>query len=133
MNDSGSNSIRTAIGRVVSFANIILSVLDPDDLNASDQKRLTLFAYLFGGVHGAAKQEGLSPAQAHAVALSLFQRVFEMSATESTRVAHWCMEQTATGAAMNAAVHAGLEAFLRWLTDPNTKPETLLPSTLKNS
>ena len=64
-----SDRIQAAISAVVPFADGVFSALDADELNASDQKRLTLFAYLFGGVHGAARHENLTPPQAHAVTL----------------------------------------------------------------
>lgn len=106
--------VRRVVESVLQFSDLAMQALDADELNASDQKRLTVFLYLFGAVNGAARKDSLSPPQVHAVSLALFQSVFDMSSTESARVSQWCIDQTGGGSSWKSVIHAGLDAFLRW-------------------
>jgi len=58
-----------------------------DELNESEDKRRAFFAFVFGGISGLAIQEGLSPPQAHAVAIGLFCETLEISPMDSIRMA----------------------------------------------
>ena len=114
--------VRKVLEDVLRFSDSAIQALDPDELNASDQKRLTVFVYLFGAVNGAAQQESLLPPQVHAVTITFFQHVFEMSPIESARVSQWCIDQTDAQSLWKSSIHAGMDAFLRWkggmLLDP---------------
>ncbi len=132
MSAPGNDSSRV-FERALKFGGLAMSGFDPDDLNASEVKRLALFAYLFGAANGAGKQGALSPPKVHAVSLAMFQEFFEMSAAESARVSQWCIDQTDARSPWNPIVHAGLEAYLRWSSGELPNPAEDLKSYIQSS
>jgi hypothetical protein len=97
-----------------------------EQLNQSTDKRLAFFALLFGAVSGLAMKRGLSPPQAHAVSLALFQKGLGMSPPDSARFAQFGIDATSSRSPWNYAAHAGIEEFFAWEQDPaRYEPKTV--------
>jgi hypothetical protein len=77
------------------FMAASLKNVDVDALNASDNKRLATFAFAFGAITRRVQDEGLHPVDAHALALILYTEFFEMSDTDSAKVAQTMIDRTA--------------------------------------
>jgi len=97
-----------------------------DELNESEDKRRAFFAFVFGGISGLAIQEGLSPPQAHAVAIGLFCETLEISPMDSIRMAQLGIDAAAGDSAWSYASQEGLDEFFDWQADPAAfKPSRL--------
>src|ERR1700733_12390076 len=83
-----------AVATLDAYLNRLLPAYT-DELNESANKRLAFFAFLFGGISGFAIKEGLTPEQAHAVAISLFCQSLELTPMDSIRMAGYGIDATA--------------------------------------
>ena len=97
-----------------------------DELNESANKRLAFFAFLFGGISGLSIKEGLTPEQAHAVAISLFCQSLELTPMDSIRMAGYGIDATAGDSPWSYAAHEGLDEFFAWQADPESFSVTRL-------
>jgi hypothetical protein len=88
------------------------------ELNQSESKRRAFFAFVFGGISGLAIQEGLSPPQAHAVAVGLFCETLEISPMDSIRMAQHGIDAAAGESAWSDAAEQGMDEFFDWQADP---------------
>ena len=89
-----------------------------DELNESDRKRLAFFAFLVGGISGFSLNVGLTPEQAHGVAISLFIETLGLTPMDSIRMAGYGIEATAGDSPWSYAAHEGLDEFFTWKADP---------------
>jgi hypothetical protein len=89
-----------------------------DELNESAGKRLAFFAFLFGGISGLAIKEGLTPPQAHAVAMGVFCETLEISPMDSIRMAQFGIDAAAGDSTWSDAAQQGMDEFFAWQTDP---------------
>ncbi|MFI5459770.1 MAG: Imm48 family immunity protein [Isosphaerales bacterium] len=89
-----------------------------DELNESEDKRRAFFAFVFGGIGGLAIREGLSPPQAHAVAMGVFCETLEISPMDSIRMAQLGIDAAAGDSTWSYASHEGLDEFFDWQADP---------------
>jgi len=89
-----------------------------DELNASENKRRAFFAFVFGGISGHAIKQGLSPPQAHAVAIGLFCETLEISPMDSIRLAQFGIDAAAGDSAWSDAAQQGVDEFFAWESDP---------------
>ena len=89
-----------------------------DELNGSANKRLAFFAFLFGGISGLSIKEGLTPAQAHAVAMGVFCETLEISPMDSIRMAQFGIDAAADNSVWSDAAQKGMDEFFAWQTDP---------------
>jgi len=97
-----------------------------DELNESENKRRAFFAFVFGGISGHAIKQGLSPPQAHAVAIGLFCETLEISPMDSIRMAQFGIDAAVGESAWSYASHEGLDEFFEWQADPAAfKPSRL--------
>jgi hypothetical protein len=103
---------------------------DTDELNESASKRLAFFVFLFGGISGLSLKEGLTPEQAHAVAISLFCQSLGLTPMDSIRMAGYGIDATADDSPWSYAVHEGLDEFFAWKADPDSFAVTRLRSVL---
>jgi hypothetical protein len=103
---------------------------DTDELNESASKRLAFFVFLFGGISGLSLKEGLTPEQAHAVAISLFCESLGLTPMDSIRMAGYGIDATAGESPWSYAVHEGLDEFFAWKDDPESFAVTRLRSVL---
>ena len=101
-----------------------------DELNESASKRLAFFAFLFGGISGLSLKVGLTPEQAHAVAISLFIESLGLTPMDSIRMAGYGIEATAGDSPWSYAAHEGLDEFFDWKANPETFTVTRLRSVL---
>ena len=99
-----------------------------DELNESDSKRLAFFAFLVGGISGLSLHVGLTPEQAHAVAISLFIESLGLTPMDSIRMAGYGIEATAGESPWSYAVHEGLDEFFAWKANPEEFTSTRLRS-----
>ena len=97
-----------------------------DELNESASKRVAFFAFLVGGISGLSLKEGLTPEQAHAVAVSLFCESLGLTPMDSIRMAGYGIEATAGDSPWSYAAHEGLDEFFAWKADPTTFAATRL-------
>ena len=97
-----------------------------DELNESADKRLAFFAFLMGGISGLSIREGLTPEQAHAVALALFCGSLGLAPMDGVRMAGHGIEATAGDSPWSYAAHAGLDEFFAWQADPESFSVTRL-------
>jgi hypothetical protein len=100
------------------------------ELNGSASKRLAFFAFLFGGISGLAIKEGLTPAQAHAVAMGVFCETLEISPMDSIRMAQFGIEAAADDTVWSNAAQDGMEEFFAWQADPANFAPTRLRGVL---
>jgi hypothetical protein len=115
--------------QVVATLDAYLNRLLPDfadELNESANKRLAFFAFLFGGISGLSIKEGLTPEQAHAVAISLFCQSLELTPMDSIRMAGYGIDATAGDSPWSYAAHEGLDEFFAWQADPGSFSVTRL-------
>ncbi len=96
------------------------------ELNESSGKRLAFFAFLFGGISGLAIKERLTPAQAHAVALTLLTQTLEIPPMDSIRMAEFALDAIAGESPYSFAAHEGFEDFLSWQEAPDSFAATRL-------
>jgi len=89
-----------------------------EELNGSASKRQAFFAFLFGGIAGLAIKEGLTPPQAHAVAMGVFCETLEISPMDSIRMAQFGIDATADDSVWSDATHQGMDEFFAWQADP---------------
>jgi len=89
-----------------------------DELNQSANKRLAFFAFVMGGISGLSLKSGLTPEQAHGVAISLFCQCLGMAPMDSIRMAGHGIEATAGDNPWSYAAHEGLDEFFAWQADP---------------
>jgi hypothetical protein len=89
-----------------------------DELNGSESKRRAFFAFVFGGISGLAIKQGLSPPQAHAVAVGLFCETLEISPMDSIRMAQLGIDAAAGESAWSDAAEQGMDEFFDWQADP---------------
>lgn len=101
-----------------------------DELNQSDSKRLAFFAFLVGGISGHSLHVGLTPEQAHAVAISLFIESLGLTPMDSIRMAGYGIEATAGDSPLSYASHEGLDEFFAWKANRATFTVTRLRSVL---
>ena len=119
----------TAEQQAVATLDAYLNRLLPDyadELNESANKRLAFFAFLFGGISGLSIKEGLTPEQAHAVAISLFCQSLELTPMDSIRMAGYGIDATAGDSPWSYAAHEGLDEFFAWRSDPDSFSVTRL-------
>ena len=119
----------TAEQQAVATLDAYLNRLLPDyadQLNESANKRLAFFAFLFGGISGLAIKEGLTPEQAHAVAISLFCQSLELTPMDSIRMAGYGIDATAGDSPWTYSAHEGLDEFFAWQADPESFSVTRL-------
>ncbi len=101
-----------------------------DELNESSSKRLAFFSFLVGGISGLSLNIGLTPEQAHAVAISLFIESLGLTPMDSIRMAGYGIEATAGDSPWSYAAHEGLDEFFAWKADPDGFSVTRLRSVL---
>ncbi len=89
-----------------------------DELNESAKKRLAFFAFLFGGISGLAIRSGLTPEQAHAVAIGLFCEKLGLAPMDAIIMAGQAIDAAAGDSPWSPAVQAGLDEFFAWQADP---------------
>jgi len=89
-----------------------------DELNESENKRRAFFAFVFGGISGLAIKDGLSPPQAHAVAIGVFCETLEISPMDSIRMAQFGIDAAAGDSAWSDAAQHGMDEFFAWQSDP---------------
>jgi len=89
-----------------------------DELNESENKRRAFFAFIFGGISGHAIKQGLSPPQAHAVAIGVFCETLEISPMDSIRMVQFAIDAAAGDSAWSYASQEGLDEFFDWESDP---------------
>jgi hypothetical protein len=97
-----------------------------DELNESASKRLAFFAFLFGGISGLAIKDGLTPSQAHSVALALLCKTLEISPMDGLRMAEFGIDATAGESQWSFAAQEGLDEFFAWRADPEAFRATRL-------
>jgi hypothetical protein len=114
-----------AVAILDAYLDRLLQV-DTDELNQSASKRLAFFAFLFGGISGLSIKEGLTPEQAHAVAISLFCQGLGLSPMDSIRMAGYGIDATAGDSPWSYAAHEGLDEFFAWQNDPDSFSVTRL-------
>jgi hypothetical protein len=101
-----------------------------DELNKSANKRLAFLAFVFGGISGHSLEIGLTPEQAHAVAISLFCQSFGMAPMDAIRMAGYGIDATAGDSPWSYAAHEGLDEFFAWKADSDRYTVTRLRSVL---
>ena len=119
--------------QAVAVMDAYLARLLPDyaaELNESANKRLAFFAFLFGAISGFALKEGLTPPQAHAVAIALFCQSLELTPMDSIRMAAYGIDATAGDSPWSYAALEGLDEFFAWQADPDSFSVTRLRAVL---
>jgi len=114
-----------AFANLSAYAHVLLRD-HVDELNESAEKRQAFFAFVFGGISGLAIREGLSPPQAHAVAIQLFCEVLELSPMDSVRMTQLGIEAAAGESAWADSAQEGMEEFFAWQADPTAFSPTRL-------
>jgi len=101
-----------------------------DELNESSRKRKAFFVFLFGGINGLAVEQGLTPEQAQAVAISLLYEDLAIPPMDALRVVQFGVEAAAGETAWSYAAHAGADEFFSWQADPSAYDPSRLRSVL---
>jgi hypothetical protein len=114
-----------AVATLASYLDRLLPD-DTDELNESASKRLAFFVFLFGGISGLSLKDGLTPEQAHAVAISLFCQNLGMTPMDSIRMAGYGIDATAGDSPWSYAAHEGLDEFFAWQANPDSFTVTRL-------
>ena len=107
------------VNRIVEYTKCLLST-HGDQVNASEDRRIAFIVFLFGGLTALAVREGMTAAQAHAVAITLFHKCFEMSPEESVGMAQFCIEASGKDFPWSRAFHEGGDEFLAWEANPDS-------------
>jgi hypothetical protein len=89
-----------------------------DELNESANKRLAFFAYLFGGISGLSRTEGLTPEQARTVLAELLRNTLAISPKDSIRMAEFGSSATGGDSPWAYAAREGFNEFLAWQAAP---------------
>jgi hypothetical protein len=90
-----------------------------DELNESANKRLAFFAFLFGGISGLSRKEGLTPEQSRSVGLELLRNTLAISPNDSIRMAQFGTSVTAGDSPWSYAAREGFNEFLAWQAAPD--------------
>ena len=85
---------------------------------------------MFGGITGYALKEGLSPPQAHGIAIGLFCTALRLSMIDSARMAQYGIDASAGDSDYSYAAHEGMDEFFDWLADAAAFNVTRLRSVL---
>jgi hypothetical protein len=116
MNDATSE--RQTAATLSAYLDRLLTDECTDELNHSENKRRAFFAFVFGGIGGLAIKEGLTPQEAHSVAVGVYCETLRMSLMDSARMAELGIDAAAGDSTWSDASREGLDEFFAWQADP---------------
>jgi hypothetical protein len=114
------------------FMTAALKTIDADALNASENKRLAVFAYGFGAITQRVQDEGLQPVDAHAQALILYCDLFQMSHSDSAKIAQTMIDKTADHTWMGL-MEEGAKDMQDWTKSGGKEPPKRLAALLSST
>jgi hypothetical protein len=114
------NAEQQAFSEISAYVDLLLDDELTDELNRSEDKRRAFFAFMFGGIAGLALQDGLSPPQAHAIAVRVFHEGLCLSADDSAGMALLGIEAASGASALSVTCDEGMRDFLAWRSNPDT-------------
>jgi hypothetical protein len=107
--------IREAVNTLERFARSIMCDYGEQNFQGDTQAKQILSVYCFGAVSAFATQHGLIPAQAHAVCLTLFTKVFGFAADDAAAKAQAVITAAPDRTShLYAIIHRGADAYMYW-------------------
>jgi hypothetical protein len=114
------------------FMTAALKTADVDALNVSENKRLAVFAYGFGAITQRVQDEGLQPVDAHAQALILYCDFFQLSQSDSAKIAQTMIGKTADRTWMGL-MEDGAKDMQDWTNSGGKEPPKRLAALLSGT
>ncbi len=107
--------IREAVETLERFAGSVIGHFGEKNFDGDTQPKQILSVYCFGGVTAFATQQGLSPAQAHAVCLTLFADYFGYAPPDAAAKAQAVITAAPDRTShLYSIIHRGADAYIHW-------------------
>lgn len=113
--ESPPNAIRKSVETLECYVRDIMKHYGQSEFEGHTQAKEVLAIYSFGGISALALQQKMDQPQAHAICITVFNKVFEFTQDDAVAKA-WAVISAASDKTSQfyPIIHRGLDGFLHW-------------------